>query len=110
MPDVEGYQLDSAMKVHVGTSYALGDGSPATPQSVVHTNVIDTNVDLVSDTDINAGFTIIAKVPAGPFQIRVDFDADLGSGVSTMSGLFSGNVVGGIIAGLTFVAGTPEPK
>lgn len=110
MPDVEGYQLDSGMKVHVGTAFATADGAAATPQSVTHTNVIDTNIDLTSDANVAEGFTIIPKVASGAFQVRVDFDADLGAGVTTQSALFSGQVVGGIIAGLTFVPGVPEPR
>lgn len=108
MPDVEGYQLDSGMKVHVGTAFATADGSPATPQTVAHTNVIDASIDLESDANVADGFTVKPKVPSGPFQVRVDFDADLGSGVVTQSALFSGQIVGGIIAGLTFTPGVPE--
>lgn len=112
--DVEGYQLDSGDTVTVDTSFK-GEDSAGTeidvvPQSITHTSTIEANAAVTPLEPATSGFKITPLVPSGPFQVRVDFDADLGKGVQTQSALFSGQIVGGIIKGINFVPRQPEPK
>ena len=104
------YQLDGKYQVHVSTGFARVDGTPVSPDSVVHAANTADVIDVISDASAADGFTIVPKVETGAFQVGVVFDADLGLGVLTQTALFDGEVIGGTIAGVSFTPGEPVLK
>jgi hypothetical protein len=99
-------QLTDTQQVPVQIAGADKKGAPAPVQNPTFTSS-DPNVATVTqDTTDPTKATVVAGLP-GTCQIQVSADADLGDGVTTISGVLDITVVAGQAASIAVTAGTP---
>jgi len=102
--------LTDMQKVPLSVSFLDGAGNPAPVDgSPVWGSSDPTVVDVVPAPD---GLSAVATAvgPLGTAQVNVTADADLGSGIETITGLLDVNVVADKAVSVAISAGTPEPK
>lgn len=101
--------LDS-QKVRLSIAPLDAAGQPATIDGLpVWTSTDESVVSLEVAVD-GMSVEAIATGPVGNAQVSVSVDADLGSGVRTLTATLDIEVVGGEAVTLSIAAGTPEAK
>lgn len=102
--------LTDVQKCALSIAPVDGAGNPAPVDGVPLWGVTNNGVlDLVvAEGGMSA--VITANGPLGTGQVTVSADADLGEGVTTLSGLLDVEVIAGQAVSLGIAAGTPEPK
>lgn len=83
-------------------------GNPAPVDGAPTWSVADPTILSVTPAADGLTAVIVAIGPLGTTQVNVQADADLGSGVTTITGLLDVQVTASIATGLTISAGTPE--
>lgn len=104
--DTPMIQLTDTQQVAVSVSAVDKKGAPASVQSVAFSSSDSSVAAVVADTADQSKAVVVAGLP-GTAQIQVSADADLGDGVSLISGTLDVTVVGGQAVSLSVSAGTP---
>lgn len=84
-------------------------GNPAQLDSVVFTSS-DNSVATVTSDPSDPNKALVKAVAAGTAQINVTADADLGDGVTELTGTLDLTVVAGQAVGFVINTGTPEEQ
>lgn len=102
--------LTDEQKVHLAIQPVTASGNPAVVDGVPEWAASDPAVValIVAADGLSADATTVG--PVGASQVSVSADADLGSGIRTISGVLDVQVVAAEAASLAFQVGTPEPK
>ena len=104
------FVLTDSQKVKLTIAPVNSAGNPAPIDGVPEWSVSDsTLLDIVVDTD-GMSATVSAVGPLGSVQVNVSADADLGAGVSTITGVLDIEVTASQATSLGIAAGVPEPK
>jgi hypothetical protein len=109
---VEGEQmaltLTSVQKAGLSVSAVDAKGNPAAVESVVYETSDPAIVTVTADATDQTLATILAVGPLGNVQITVTADADIGEGVTALTGLLDVIVVAAEAVALSIAPGVPE--
>jgi hypothetical protein len=102
-------KLTNTQQASLSISAVDRKGRPAQVDSIVFTSS-DPNVATVEQDTADPSKALLKAVDAGTAQINVTADADLGDGVSELSGVLDVTVVAGQAVALSIGTGTPEEQ
>ncbi len=103
------YILTDSQKVTISIAAVDKKGAPADVQGIAFASSDTTVATVEQDAGDMTKAVVVAGMP-GSAQISVTADADLGDGVSLLTGVFDLSVVGGQAVGLSVSAGSPEEQ
>lgn len=102
-------QLTNTQQCALSVSGVDKKGNPAGLDSIAYSSS-DPSVATVTQDTADSSKALVKAVAAGTVQINVSADADLGDGVSTLSGVLDITVVAGQAVGFVINTGTPEEQ
>lgn len=102
-------QLTNTQQCPLSVSGVDKKGNPAPLDSIVFASS-DPSVATVAADPSDPSKALVKAVAAGTAQINVTADADLGDGVSTLTGTLDLTVVAGMAVGFQIATGTPEEQ
>ena len=102
--------LTDAQKVSLAVAFTNPIGNPAPVDGVPAWTVSDPNVIDLQVADDGLSAVAVTKGPLGPCQVTVTADADMGSGVRSITGTLDIEVRASEAVAVGIVAGTPETR
>lgn len=102
--------LTTEQKVRATITPKTQSGNPAQLDGKPNVSVPSGDATIANVSDDGLSFDIVSPDAPGQSQVLVEADADLGSGVETISDIITVNIVGARAANLGLSLGTPEPK
>jgi len=102
-------QLTDTQQVRISIAPVDKKGAPAEVQSVAFSSSDSGVASVTQDPADEKAALVVAGLP-GTCQIQVTADADLGNGVTTITGTLDLTVVGGEAVALGINAGAPEEQ
>ena len=94
----------------LSVTFADDHGNPAPVDGIPTWTVSDPALLTFATNADGMGGTLVTVGPTGTGQVTVTADADLGAGVTTITGILDVIVVAGMAANVVVTAGTPTPK
>jgi hypothetical protein len=102
--------LTDEQKCHLSIQPVTAAGNPARVDGAPSWEASDQSILALAVADDGMSADIVTVGPLGSCQVKVTADADLGSGVRSITGVLDVEVIAAEAASMSVVAGTPELK
>ena len=102
--------LTDAQKVTLSITPVDAKGNPAPVDGIPEWSSSDASVIVVEPSSDGMSAVATAAGPLGTAQVNVTADADLGAGVTSITGTLDIQVTGSEAVAISITAGTPEPQ